>query len=107
LHACAPFSRTTLLLDAVTTVLGHAIGVGRGVKASAEGFEKLARSVNRTLLPRARKLVQLGVQPGKQLPGNLAAYQVMTTESDLIDGEAEEIGETPPELTLLTKRAGE
>jgi DNA recombination protein RmuC len=97
---------TRALLDAVTIVLGHAIALGRGVKAAAEGFEKLSRSVNRTLLPRARRLAQLGVQPAKALPGNLAAYQVMTTESDLIDGEAEEIGETPPEL-LLTERAGD
>jgi DNA recombination protein RmuC len=94
------------LLDAVTIVLGHAAGVGRGIKTAAEGFEKLSRSVNRTLLNRARKLAQLGVQPAKPLPGNLPAYQVTTTESDLIDGEAEEIGETPPELTLLMKRAG-
>jgi DNA recombination protein RmuC len=97
---------TRALLDAVTIVLGHAIGLGRGVKTAAEGFEKLSRSVNRTLLPRARKLAQLGVQPAKPLPGNLAAYQVMTTESDF-DGEAEEIGEAPPELTLLTTRAGD
>jgi DNA recombination protein RmuC len=97
---------TRALLDAVTIVLGHAIGVGRGIKVAAEGFEKLARSVNRTLLPRGRKLAQLGVQPGKPLPGNLAAYQVMTTESDL-DGESEEIVEPQPELTLLAQRAGE
>jgi DNA recombination protein RmuC len=97
---------TRALLDAVTIVLGHAIGVGRGIKVAAEGFEKLARSVNRTLLPRGRKLAQLGVTSGKTLPGNLAAYQVMTTESDL-DAESEEIVEPQAELTFLAQRAGE
>jgi DNA recombination protein RmuC len=97
---------TRALLDAVTIVLGHAIGVGRGIKVAAEGFEKLSRSVNRTLLPRSRKLAQLGVQPAKPLPGNLVAYQVMTTESDL-DGEAEEIVDMPLELTLLAQRQGD
>jgi hypothetical protein len=39
------------------------------------------------MLPRARRLAQLGVQPGKGLPPNLPAYQVMTTEIDPGDEE--------------------
>src|SRR5260221_6021273 len=44
---------TQALLDSISIVLGHALGLGRGIKTAAEGFERLTKSVNRTLLPRA------------------------------------------------------
>ncbi len=97
---------TQALLNSFVTVLGHALGVGRGIKAAAEGFEKLTRSVNGNLLPKARRLAQLGVQPNKPLPGNLPAYQVMSSESALIDGEAEELEMAAPSLAVLAKQAG-
>jgi len=101
---------TQALLDSISIVLNHALGLGRGIKTAAEGFEKLTKSVNRTLLPRARRLAQLGVQSTKGLPANLTAYQVMSTESDLIEGESEDVTEpepAPPEIVTLVKQAGE
>jgi DNA recombination protein RmuC len=100
---------TRALLDSLSTVMGHAASLGRGIKMAAEGFEKLTGSVNRNLLPKARRLTQLGVQPGKPVPGNLGAYQVVTSASEIIEGEAEEIGDTLPfaDLPILVKQAGE
>ncbi len=101
---------TQALLDSISIVLGHALGLGRGIKTAAEGFERLTKSVNRTLLPRARRLAQLGVQSTKGLPANLTAYQVMSTESDVIDGESEDVTEPepePPEIAVFVKQAGE
>jgi DNA recombination protein RmuC len=94
---------TRLMLDGIAGMLGHAVSVGRGIKAAAESFAKLTGSVNQRLLPRARSLARLGVQPNKPLPGNLPAYTVQSHESDtLIDGEAAELVEAevalPPQL---------
>ena len=56
------------------------------------------------------KPVSFGVQSTKGLPANLTAYQVMSTESDLIEGESEDVTEpepAPPEIVTLVKQAGE
>jgi DNA recombination protein RmuC len=88
---------TQSLLDGLAVMLGHAAAVGRGIKAAAESFAKLTGSVNQRLLPRARNLAKLGVQPSKPLPGNLPSYAVHSVEGDaLIEGEAAEVVE--PEL---------
>lgn len=76
---------TRALLDAVAQMLNHAGTLGRGIRAAAEGFEKMSASVNRFVLPRARRLAEIGVQPNKPLPGSLPAYQVVTIETGLID----------------------
>lgn len=91
------------LVEAVATALGAIAGVGKGIKAAAEAYEKFTRSVNQRLLPRARKLASLGVQPGKILPSSLPAYTVMSQENDrLIEGEAEEL-EEPQAPRLLAE----
>ncbi len=82
------------LLESVGILVGHVDGVGRGIKGAADSFSKLAGSVNSRLLPRARKLAQLGVRPprGKSLPQNVPAYQVHRFDDETtIDGQAEEI----------------
>ena len=84
---------TRALLDGLTVMLGHAAGLGRGIKTAAESFARLSASVNQRLLPRARSLAKLGVQPGKPLPSNLPIYNVHAETGDLlIEG-----GIEPPE----------
>ncbi|HYL34011.1 MAG TPA: DNA recombination protein RmuC [Stellaceae bacterium] len=90
---------TRALLDSLGVVLGHANSVGKGLKAAAESFAKLANSVNGRLLPRARKLGKLGLPTGKPLE-NLPAYAVHSIEGATIEGEAEEI-EAPPRPRLI------
>jgi DNA recombination protein RmuC len=94
-----------LLLDGMAVMLGHAAQLGRGIKAAAESFARLTASVNQRLLPRARNLAKLGVQPNKPLPGNLPSYAVHAQEDDtLIEGEAAELVEVePPPVPRLVK----
>jgi DNA recombination protein RmuC len=85
------------LLESLGVALSHATQLGKSLKTAAESFAKFAGSINQRVLPRARKLGQLGLQPGKPLPGNLPLYSV-TGRDDLIEGEAEEVheAELPP-----------
>lgn len=91
--------RTRLLLEGIATALGKAGDVGKNLRRAAESFDDFGRSVNRTLLPRARHLVQLGMQPNKPVPDNLPSFTVHVEES-LIEGEAEELPlpAAPPRL---------
>ena len=93
---------TRALLDGMTVMLGHAASLGRGIKGAAESFARLTASVNQRLLPRARSLAKLGVQPGKPLPPNLPAYSVHAEAGDLlIEGEAEAAEIETPALRRL------
>ncbi|HUE19669.1 MAG TPA: DNA recombination protein RmuC [Stellaceae bacterium] len=96
---------TRALIDSLGIVLGHAATVGKGIKAAAESFAKLASSVNNRLLPRARKLGKLGL-PGNKPLDNLPAYVVHNTESETIEGEVEEI-ETPAPAPSRPRLIGE
>ena len=89
------------LIEAVTIVVGHVAGVGKGIKAAADSHAKLVGSVNSRLLPRQRSLANLGVRQAKQkdLPGNLPLIQVFSQEeTDFIEGESEDV-------TALTESA--
>lgn len=90
------------LLDGITMTLGHAASVGTSIKNAAEHFANFAKSVNRTLLPRARALPPLGVRPEKKtLPANLSVVQVVGLDGHTtINGEANE-----DELLALTSPA--
>ncbi len=84
------------LLGAIAVALGHMDDVGRGIKRSAEGFARLASSVNRNMLPKARTIARLGVRPArsKSLPANMPAYRMVRVDtSPLIEGEAAEVAE--------------
>lgn len=82
------------LLESLSVAVGHAASVGRGIKQAAEGFSKLTGAINGRLLPRARQMHQLGLRPGKPVPGNLGAYQVIDAGADsLIEGEAVDLPE--------------
>lgn len=95
---------TRALIDSMTVMLGHAAGLGRGIKAAADSFAKLTQSVNQRLLPRARNLAKLGVSATKPLPTNLTAYSVHAQESELlIDGEADLVDSEAPPLPRLVK----
>ncbi len=93
------------LIEAVSQVIGHVAGVGKGLKSAAESHAKLVGSINTRLLPRQRALAGLGVRQAKQkdLPGNLPSLQVvMQGTGDLIEGESEEIEDAP----ALTDQSG-
>lgn len=93
--------RTRLLLDGITIALGKASDIGKNLRRAAESFDEFGRSVNRSLLPRARTLVTLGVKPDKAVPNPLPAFSVHT-EENIIEGEAEELP-LPPAAPRLVK----
>jgi len=87
---------TQALLDGIGVVIGHTVGVGRGIKSAADHYVKLTGSINSRLLPRVQTLLTQGVRPSrhKQIPKRVPAYQVIQLETgELIEGEAEEVGE--------------
>jgi len=96
-----------ILLDSIAIALGHAATVGKNVRSAADAYDRFAASVNGRLLGRGRRLAELGLRPGKALPGNLPRYHVQVLDS-LIEGEAEEVSErAPAEIAILVKRAAD
>jgi len=87
---------TRSLLDGMAVLLGHAASLGRGLKSAAESFGRLTASVNQRLLPRARNLAKLGIQPNKPLPPNLPTYSVHAQENELLLEAEAEVGESAP-----------
>jgi DNA recombination protein RmuC len=86
---------TERLLDALATAVGYAGGVGKGIRSAADAFAKLTSSLNGRVLPRARDVARLGLRPGKPVPDNLPAYQVLDLGNETIDGEATGLAEVP------------
>lgn len=85
------------LMESVSTVMGHVDKIGRGIKSAADGFNSMASSANRRLIPRMKALTQLGVKPArnKELPKPIASYDVRRIDDMFtFDGEAETIAET-------------
>lgn len=78
------------LIESVAVVLSRTGSLGRGLKSAVKSYDELSRSINRRVLPRARKLLDLGIEaPTKGLPKPLPTYQVVDTEmADVIDTEA-------------------
>lgn len=79
------------LIESLATVLNHAGRVGSNMRTAAKAYDELSRSINRRVLPRARKLLDLGIEaPTKGLPKPLPNYQVVDTDmADVIESEAE------------------
>ncbi len=97
---------TRALIDRLGVVLSHALSVGKNLKSAAESFGQFANSVNKRLLPQARKLGKLGVQSAKPIPSDLPDYSVAIHEGATIEGEAEEV-ETPQAVPPRPRLIGE
>ncbi len=85
---------TRSFIESVATALEHMERVGKGIKSAADNFGRMSGSVNTRVLPRARNLIGLGVNPAhnKSLPDNLPSFHVNQVEDmGTIDGEAEEV----------------
>lgn len=90
----------TGLLESTATALGLAEKVGRGLQQATEQFESFSRSVNARLLPRMRKLADLGVRPAKQAPAALPSFQVNVQRPDVIEAEVEEVSQVQSQAVL-------
>lgn len=99
---------TRSFLEAVANALEHMEKVGKGIKSAADNFGRLSGSINRRVLPRARNLIGLGVNPAhnKALPDNLPSFHVNIVEDmGIIDVEAEEVA--PVEQLQDKRRSAE
>ena len=83
---------TSELMADLSTALGYADDVMKGIRTSATAYDKFAASLNRGVMARIKRLAAKGVRPAKNkaLPGNLARYEITKTD-DTIQGEAEEV----------------
>jgi DNA recombination protein RmuC len=81
------------LLESLSTAVGFAGGVGKGIKTAADAFAKFSASLNGRVLPRAREMTRLGLRPNKPVPANLAGYQVLDLGAETIEGEAADVEE--------------
>lgn len=78
------------LVDSTATALTLADKVGRGLQQATEQYEAFSRSVNARLLPRVRRLGQLGIRATK-VPAALPGFQVSVQRADVIEGDAEDV----------------
>jgi len=86
------------LLESTIAVLTRIEGVGRGLAKASNDYSALVNSINSRFLPRARRLIELGVRPGghAQLKRQLPDFRVVTMDDNgLIDAERAEEAETP------------
>lgn len=76
------------LVSSFKTLYEHAKKVGSNLYTASNSFDKLARSFNANILPKARHLERLGVniQKSKSLPRNLDRFTVVSSnEIDMIE----------------------
>lgn len=81
------------LMKSVIIAIGHAEGMGRGIKTLADSHAKFASSINGNMLGRLKKLTKLGVSPtgNKSIPARLPVYDIIKHD-EVLDLEAEEDG---------------
>lgn len=85
---------TSELMTDLIGALGHAEDVMKGIRGSANAYDKFAASLNRGVMARLKRLAAKGVKPAKnkQLPGALPRYEISKMD-EVIQGEAEEVAE--------------
>ena len=69
-------------------------------------YERTSHKDDGSEFESSRKLADLGLRPGKPLPGNLPSYRIDVLES-IIEGDAEDITEPSPPIAMLMKQAGD
>jgi DNA recombination protein RmuC len=85
---------TSELMADLIAALGHAEDVMKGIRGSANAYDKFAGSMNRGVMARLKRLAAKGVRPAKnkQLPGSLPRYEIIK-QDEVLQGEADEVVE--------------
>ncbi|RED45113.1 DNA recombination protein RmuC [Aestuariispira insulae] len=79
------------LVAAIATMAEHGTRLGNGLKTALSAFDKMAGSVNRNILPKASRMVQMGVSaPAKGLDSKFPRLSVQTDAIDADVSPAEE-----------------
>lgn len=97
----------TKLMDNLAVSLGHVTSINKDFRSAAESLSKFSASINRNVLPQISRLAEQGIRPNKLAPSRMARIAVdVPPDSDIIDAEAEEVPQTPPQLGLDNGRDG-
>lgn len=82
---------TSELMADVITAMDYAENVMKGIRTSADAYDKFAGSLNRGVMARLKRLSAKGVKPAKnkQVKGNLPRYSIHR-EDDVVTVEVEE-----------------
>lgn len=96
------------LLESTATMLGYSEKIGDHLKKAADAFNSMASSVNRRIIPRMKKLGDLGVKPGKNkaMPTPIMTYDMRRLDDAFtLDLEAEDpVQEKQPFPALETNQ---
>lgn len=89
------------LLGNLSTTLSHFERTGKSIKSALDSFRQFGASINKNILPKARKIENLGVSlpKGKELPANI---KTSSDGFETIEGEAEEVKQQALELEKST-----
>lgn len=84
------------LLGYLETALNYAASVGKSIRSAAEHYHRFTKSVNSRLLPKGKKLYDLGVElpKNKQLPSQMTEYHVLADEAPVIEGDSADSAKT-------------
>jgi DNA recombination protein RmuC len=86
------------IVESIGVIVDETVAVGKGLKSATQHYNKMTGSMNSRLLPRIRQMMAFGVQSNrhKQIPEHVPTYSFTEHErGDLIEGEAEEVGDQP------------
>lgn len=93
------------LIGAIATMAENGVRVGNGLKTALSAFDKMAGSINGNVMPKARKLVQMGVpQPSKGLN---TKFPRLTVQTDAIEADTEVVSEDDDADLPLLGRNGD
>lgn len=94
-------------MGALATALSHVDGVGKGIQASAKKFNDFSKSLNTRVLPKLRKIHEMGVEApsnSKPLPRSLATYAI-ESHDQIVDIEADEDSGTTGDALRMLEQA--
>lgn len=80
------------LLASVASMTEHGMRLGANIQSVVNNYDKFAASFNRNFLSRARAMAKLGIDLGeKKISRPLTRYQIVSSSSELVELEVEEI----------------
>ncbi|MDC0864517.1 DNA recombination protein RmuC [Rickettsiaceae bacterium] len=80
------------LVSSISSMAEHSIKLGNSISSAANHYDKFTASFNRNFLSKARKLGKMGIDSSlKQDQKNLPRFQIITSKSELIEVEPENV----------------
>ncbi|HJD55432.1 MAG TPA: DNA recombination protein RmuC [Rickettsia endosymbiont of Pyrocoelia pectoralis] len=85
------------LLSSIGTIADYSQKIGNNLQNMVTNYDKFAASFNRNFMSRVKNIHKLGIDSGnKTLPASLERYQIVSSKSEIIEVEAENL--QPPQI---------